>query len=200
LVPQHQLPDPSATRRRCDRPFHGRSGIRVGRGGIMGGESAVHQRALAYLELAARRVKGIHPGCVIPLETLVRWDRGVRLIEICIDRRITGKGVRGRTVGEVVDVSRADMVDERENCGIGSVGRLLGRIRRRARRGRRSCCIASGLSRCCVSGTRVSKPRRVPSKTRQALRPSTRRLSTAVATATRRRTASRPASPTASRN
>jgi len=53
----------------------------------------------------------------------VRGDRGVGLIEVAINIQIAGEGLRLRAVGEVVDVFRADDVDELER-GLGTIARL----------------------------------------------------------------------------
>ena len=44
----------------------------------------------------------------------MRGDWGVGLIEVAINIRVAGEGVSLRAVGEVVDVFRADDVDEFE--------------------------------------------------------------------------------------
>ena len=44
----------------------------------------------------------------------MRGDRGVRFIEVAINVRVAWEGVGLRAVGEVVDVFRADDVDEFE--------------------------------------------------------------------------------------
>ena len=51
----------------------------------------------------------------------MRGDWGVGLIEVAINVRVAGEGVRLRAVGEVVDVFRADDVDEFER-GLAAAG------------------------------------------------------------------------------
>jgi hypothetical protein len=53
----------------------------------------------------------------------MRGDWGVGLIEVAINVRVAGEGVRFRAVGEVVDVLGADDVDEFE-CGLATRQRL----------------------------------------------------------------------------
>ena len=48
----------------------------------------------------------------------MRGDRGVGLIEVAVNVRVTGEAVRFGAVGEVVDVFRAKDVDEFK-CGLG---------------------------------------------------------------------------------
>ncbi len=67
----------------------------------------------------------------------MRGDWGVGLIEVAINVRVAGEGVRLRAVGEVVDVLRADDVDEFEGglaaAGLGlclTLSRALGLSRR----------------------------------------------------------------------
>jgi len=53
----------------------------------------------------------------------MRRDWGVRFIEVAINVRVAWEGVGLRAVGEVVDVFRADDVDEFER-GLGTTTRL----------------------------------------------------------------------------
>ena len=70
----------------------------------------------------------------------MRGDWGVGLIEVAIDVRVAGEGVRLRAVGEIVDVFRADDVDEFE-CGLAARrGLCLTLIRRLGLGGRSNGC------------------------------------------------------------
>jgi hypothetical protein len=63
----------------------------------------------------------------------MRGDWGVGLIEVAINVRVAGEGVRLRAVGEVVNVFRTDDVDEFE-CRFAAAGLGL-----RLSLGRRLC-------------------------------------------------------------
>ena len=74
------------------------------------------------------------------VEIGVRGDWRVRLIKVAINIRVAGEGVRLGAVGEVVDVFRADDVDEFERGLAARWGLCLTLIRGLALGGRSNGC------------------------------------------------------------
>ena len=70
----------------------------------------------------------------------MRWNGGVRFIQIRVDIRVAGEGVCFRAVGEVVYVFRTDDVNEFERGLAGRLGLRLTLIRRLCFGGRSSGC------------------------------------------------------------
>ena len=94
----------------------------VGVGGDIADEGAVgFLGVIADFEIAAWSVVGFHAAGGDPREIAMRWDGGVRFIQVGVNIRVAGEGVRFRAVGEVVDVFRADDVDEFER-GLAAAG------------------------------------------------------------------------------
>ena len=69
---------------------------------------------IAGFEIAAGGVVRFHAAGRNPFKVAMRGDWGVGLIEVAINVRVAWEGVRLRAVGEVVDVFRADDMDEFE--------------------------------------------------------------------------------------
>ncbi len=89
--------------------------VRVGVGGDIAAKGAVgFLRVIADFEIAAGGVVCLHAASGDPREIAMRWNGGVRFIQVGVDIWVAGEGVCFRAVGEVVDVFRTDDVDEFE--------------------------------------------------------------------------------------
>ena len=78
-------------------------------------------RVIAGFEIATGRIVRFHAAGGDPFQISMRGYWGVGFIEVAINVRVAGEGVRLRAVGEVVDVLRADHVDEFER-GLAAAG------------------------------------------------------------------------------